>query len=60
MQLKVIDLKIELSSKYSCTEKKEHQFCKTLLENFNYTKADQEMNHVISQYLLQLTSNFIP
>jgi len=56
MPIKVSDLIIEPNSKYSFTDRKEHQFCMTLLENFNSTKVGQERNEVIWPYLDQLTT----
>jgi hypothetical protein len=57
--LKVSDIKNEVNSKYSSTDRNGHQFCKTLHENFNYTKVGEENSDVIWQYLRQLTSNFV-
>jgi len=59
MPLKVTDLKIEMSSKYSLKDRKERHFYMTLLEILNSTKVGQETNDVIWQYLHQLTITFV-
>jgi len=58
MPRKLYDFVIEVNSKYSFTDRKEHQFHKTLLEVFNSTKFGEGKNDVIWQYLHQLNSTF--
>jgi len=47
MPKKEIDLEIEVNLKFSFTDKREHQFYKKLLENFNPTKVGEEKSNVI-------------
>jgi hypothetical protein len=46
MPMKVSDLEIEVNLKFSFTDKREHQFYKNLLENFNPTKAAEGKSDV--------------
>ncbi len=47
MPLKATDIKIEVNSKYSFTDRKEHEFYKSLLENFTWVKVDEEKGKII-------------
>jgi hypothetical protein len=57
--MKESNLKIEVNSKYSFTERKEFQFYKTVLESFNSINDGEETSGVIWRYLHQLSNTFV-